>query len=441
MSQENINSNLLLEEDQNQNPPSLPHSQFGGSGRRRRKKSRSASGKQTVTIGLPMFGSNSNGTAPMAANGAAGRPSQQDAIRRSDAQNVPSPGGANRNRTNSVSSNTSGSSGGISFPSSSPPNHPRGFGGVGGQHESSIADRAAAGLDPVGGGGAGPPSLPPNPPPGLQHPASALAGFTASGGGPAPPRAKHLSGLDDRARHDSGGSIFLRRPDYSAFNVLPRHKINSYHIKMEDECSIGNDETRIFILSSFASKKMNRVPCVTCNALMLIYDRYPLVDGTFFLSPRQYNKSCVQVKYEGKVHYLTAVCMGCLEAWPGHAVLCRSCLKPWAGGHLILGTMYSYDIFAAMPCCAERLKCNNCAQLVIHPEQRFNFFSDYSQMVSCPACGVQDAHFCKNISVYLRGQEAEQVKLSTQQHQQQQQQHQHAAMIAAGMRVQRVNSA
>ena len=43
---------------------------------------------------------------------------------------------------------------------------------------------------------------------------------------------------------------------------------------MEDECSIGNDETRIFILSSFASKKMNRVPCVTCNALMLIYDRY-----------------------------------------------------------------------------------------------------------------------------------------------------------------------
>ena len=92
------------------------------------------------------------------------------------------------------------------------------------------------------------------------------------------------------------------------------------------------------------------------NVYPLLIYRYPLVDGTFFLSPRQYNKSCVQVKYEGKVHYLTAVCMGCLEAWPGHAVLCRSCLKPWAGGHLILGTMYSYDIFAAMPCCAERLK-------------------------------------------------------------------------------------
>ncbi len=162
--------------------------------------------------------------------------------------------------------------------------------------------------------------------------------------------------------------------DYSAFNVLPRHKINSYHIKMEDECSIGNDETRIFILSNLASNKMNRVPCVLCNSLLHIFDRYPLVDGTFFLSPRQHNRSCIQVheyfkvnqrslfnirlskvKLEGKTSYLTTVCMGCLEGWTA-SVVCKFCLKPWAGAHLILGTMYSYDIFAAVPCCPERLK-------------------------------------------------------------------------------------
>ncbi len=39
--------------------------------------------------------------------------------------------------------------------------------------------------------------------------------------------------------------------------------------------------------------------------------------------------------------------------------------------------------------CLYQFQCNNCGQLVIHPEQRFNFFSDYSQMVSCPHCGVQ----------------------------------------------------
>ena len=64
---------------------------------------------------------------------------------------------------------------------------------------------------------------------------------------------------------------------------------------MEDECSIGNDETRIFILSNLASNKLNKVPCVLCNGVLTVFDRYPLIDGTFFLSPRQHNRTCVQV--------------------------------------------------------------------------------------------------------------------------------------------------
>merc|ERR1712080_391328 len=72
---------------------------------------------------------------------------------------------------------------------------------------------------------------------------------------------------------------------------------------MEDECSIGNDETRIFILSSYASNKMNRVPCVLCKTMLHIFDRYPLLDGTFFLSPKQHSKTCIQVKLEGKTSF------------------------------------------------------------------------------------------------------------------------------------------
>lgn len=34
----------------------------------------------------------------------------------------------------------------------------------------------------------------------------------------------------------------------------------------------------------------------------------------------------------------------------------RFCAEKWDGSNLVLGTMYAYDIFAAMPCCAERLK-------------------------------------------------------------------------------------
>lgn len=204
--------------------------------------------------------------------------------------------------------------------------------------------------------------------------------------------------------------------------------INSYHIKMEDECSIGNDETRIFILSSYASNKMNRVPCVLCKTMLHIFDRYPLLDGTFFLSPKQHSKACIQVKLEGKTSFLTAVCMFCLEGWTGGGIVCRFCIKPWTGSHLILGTMYSYDIFAAMPCCAERFKCNACNQLVCHPEQRFNFFSDYSQMVSCPHCGTQDAHFAKPLSVYMTKDEANKQLQLAQNFQQQLNMQQHQAL-------------
>jgi len=48
--------------------------------------------------------------------------------------------------------------------------------------------------------------------------------------------------------------------------------------------------------------------------------------------------------------------MSCLEGSGGQPVRCRFCTQPWDGSSLVLGTMYSYDIFAAMPCCSERLK-------------------------------------------------------------------------------------
>lgn len=250
--------------------------------------------------------------------------------------------------------------------------------------------------------------------------ASGSSSFSSSLSSPAasPPSDSNIpprrTSLMSRSRHDSGGSIFLRRSDYSSFNVLPKHKINSYHIKMEDECSIGNDETRCFILSNYATNKMNRVPCVLCNSLMNIFERYPLIDGTFFLSPRQHTKACIQVKMDGRSSFLSAVCMGCLEGWTS-SLHCRHCLAPWDGSQLILGTMYSYDIFAAVPCCADRLKCTNCAQLVIHPDQRFNFFSDYSQTVSCPHCGVQDFHFTKPLTAFVSRDELTKVAVCNQQ--------------------------
>ncbi|XP_058791124.1 headcase protein [Phymastichus coffea] len=207
----------------------------------------------------------------------------------------------------------------------------------------------------------------------------------------------------DRIRQSCGANgIFSRRLDFSAFNSLPRTKLNSYHIKMEDEGNHGNDDTRCFILSTLAALHWSRVSCVLCRATMLVFDRYPLVDGTFFLSPRQHSTACAEVKVEGRTQFLSAVCMCCLEGSGnngiGAPVRCRSCTQLWDGSSLVLGTMYSYDIFAAMPCCAERLTCNSCHKPLIYPHQRLNFYSDYSRVFACPHCRAVDAHFVKPLS-------------------------------------------
>ena len=90
-------------------------------------------------------------------------------------------------------------------------------------------------------------------------------------------------------------------------------------------------------------------------------------------------------------------CPLCAIGW-NRTLHCKSCHVRWNGSHLILGSMYSYDIFAAVPCCPDRLRCNNCQHLVIPPERRMEFFSDYSHSMPCSHCGIVDHHFIKPLA-------------------------------------------
>ncbi|XP_075553387.1 hdc homolog, cell cycle regulator [Dermacentor variabilis] len=223
---------------------------------------------------------------------------------------------------------------------------------------------------------------------------------TGSGGSPPssssefPPSPTHAKrGLADR----EGSGLFSRRQDYSSFNTLPRHKINAYHIKMEDE----GDDIRCFILTTLSANKMSRIPCIVCQTAMSVFDRYPLVDGTLFLSPRQHNPGSVLVRVDERPQYLNAVCMTCLEGWQVR-LACRGCGARWSGRHLILGTMYAYDIFAATPCCDERRRCASCREPVISADRSLPYFSDYSHSICCAHCGARDYHFVKSLGTYAR---------------------------------------
>lgn len=197
------------------------------------------------------------------------------------------------------------------------------------------------------------------------------------------------------AEQAATGNMFLRRMDYRAFNVLPRHQQNPYHIKMEDEGPYGNDEIRCFVLSNLSSNKVTVVRCVCCSVDLPVFDRYPLIDGTFFLSPVRYNTD-LQVLSDHRHMYLNAVCMRCLEG--SHAIRCQACRKQWSGATLVLGTMYTYDIFAPMPCCAFRMTCKGCRRPILDPGVALNFYSDYSKLFECPHCKRRDYHFIKPLA-------------------------------------------
>lgn len=192
-------------------------------------------------------------------------------------------------------------------------------------------------------------------------------------------------------------SNFLKRADFSSFQgVLPKHKVNPYHIKMEDEM---NDEARHFVLSNLSSRMTCTASCVLCSRELPVFDKYPLIDGTFFLTPRQLNPACVDVSQNGKAQYLTAVCMHCLEGIPSR-VKCKLCNKEWDGSSHQLGTMYCYDIFAASPCCQQRVACHSCGKPVVDLNEGMKFFWEYSQAMNCPHCGVSGFHCIKSISYY-----------------------------------------
>ena len=187
--------------------------------------------------------------------------------------------------------------------------------------------------------------------------------------------------------------IFRHRQDMSAFNMLPRYKQNPYNIHIED---VQEDEdTRNFVLSSLSTKRMTALRCVLCKHQLPVFDRFPLIDGTMFLSPQAYDQYVVQIIWEGKIQFLNSVCIGCLHG--AAEAKCSGCKKMWDGSSLVIGTLYTYDIFAAMPCCQKRLTCKYCRRAIIDISRGLEYFSQYSRMIICPYCKANDYHFIRSL--------------------------------------------
>ncbi|EQB78761.1 headcase protein-like protein [Camelus ferus] len=195
---------------------------------------------------------------------------------------------------------------------------------------------------------------------------------------------------------------FLRRLDLSELLAhIPRHKLNTFHVRMEDDAQMGQGEDlRKFILAALSASHRNVVNCALCHRALPVFEQFPLVDGTLFLSPSRHDEIEYDVPchLQGRLMHLYAVCVDCLEGV--HKIICIKCKSRWDGSWHQLGTMYTYDILAASPCCQARLNCKHCGKPVIDVRIGMQYFSEYSNVQQCPHCGNLDYHFVKPFSSF-----------------------------------------
>ncbi|KAI0988949.1 hypothetical protein GJ496_007306 [Pomphorhynchus laevis] len=173
------------------------------------------------------------------------------------------------------------------------------------------------------------------------------------------------------------GNIFAKRYDFRAFlNKLPIEKQNAAFTKFEDDGPFGNDESRINLLSQLSFNNKVDVCCLICLKVYPIYEQYPLVDGTLFLSstlhrtdkivpiPIRPNKSGLP-KTQHK--YLYLICINCLHSNENKIIRCRHCKRPWqVGRNLIVGALYARDVLTIDPCCEMFSKCNYCQHTLLN---------------------------------------------------------------------------
>ncbi|XP_019382295.1 PREDICTED: headcase protein homolog [Gavialis gangeticus] len=205
-----------------------------------------------------------------------------------------------------------------------------------------------------------------------------------------------------RSGHFDAPVQFLRRLDLSELLThIPRHKLNTFHVRMEDDAQVGQGEDlRKFILAALSASHRNVVNCALCHRTLPVFEQFPLVDGTLFLSPSRHDEIEYDVPchLQGRLMHLYAVCVDCLEGV--HKIICIKCKSRWDGSWHQLGTMYTYDILAASPCCQARLNCKHCGKPVIDVRIGMQYFSEYSNVQQCPHCGNLDYHFVKPFSSF-----------------------------------------
>jgi len=197
--------------------------------------------------------------------------------------------------------------------------------------------------------------------------------------------------------------VFKKRKDLRVLkSVLSNERFKKVTMMFGDGDE-GGREIVESVHKAMRKSKRSTVSCLFCNTDSQVYENFPIVDGTLFLSPKRLSKDCVPFDDNSNgitnERHMCFICVGCLEGKPSK-LECSNCLSAWNGSFFQVGTMYSYNILSAIPCCDKRVQCNNCSKTLINlrnGEASTLYFSYFSSKSTCPNCQVEDFHFVKPI--------------------------------------------
>jgi len=197
--------------------------------------------------------------------------------------------------------------------------------------------------------------------------------------------------------------VFKKRKDLRVLkSVLSNERFRQVVMKFGDGDE-GGKEIIESVHKAMKTSKLSSVSCLFCSSETQVYDNFPIVDGTLFLSPVRLSHSCInfsETTSEKSEQYMAYICVKCMEGKPS-ILRCSSCAVPWNGSFFQIGTLYSYNILSSTPCCQQRVSCNKCHESIINlsnGDASKLFFSYFSKKATCPHCHTDDFHFVKPLS-------------------------------------------
>ncbi|XP_057306165.1 headcase protein homolog [Hydractinia symbiolongicarpus] len=204
-------------------------------------------------------------------------------------------------------------------------------------------------------------------------------------------------------KYTNNEPVFKKRKDLRVLkSVLSNERFRQVVMKFGD----GDEGGREIIESvhkTMRSSNLATVSCLFCASESQVYENFPVVDGTLFLTPVRLSENCVKFceqNSETTQRYMGYICVRCMEGKPA-SLKCSSCSTPWNGSFFQIGTLYSYNILSAIPCCEQRLSCKHCHETIINianGEASTLYFSFFSNLSKCPCCQNEDYHFVKPLS-------------------------------------------